>query len=102
MCNCTLLSSARQVFEAPHTGLAVALCYPTRVPRTFLIDTDTASDDGVALIMALRTPENVAGDERNVAVWSAALRTGRKIQVCWKIDAQRWKESLLSALGQRP
>jgi len=27
------------------------------VPRTFLIDTDTASDDAVALIMALRTPE---------------------------------------------
>lgn len=33
------------------------LCYATRVPRTFLIDTDTASDDAVALIMALRTPE---------------------------------------------
>ena len=28
----------------------------TRVPRTFLIDTDTASDDAVALIMALRAP----------------------------------------------
>ena len=30
------------------------VCYPTRVTRTFLIDTDTASDDAVALIMALR------------------------------------------------
>lgn len=29
----------------------------TRVPRTFLIDTDTASDDAVALIMALRAAE---------------------------------------------
>jgi len=29
----------------------------TRVMRTFLIDTDTASDDAVALIMALRAPE---------------------------------------------
>jgi purine nucleosidase len=28
----------------------------TPVPRTFLIDTDTASDDAVALIMALRAP----------------------------------------------
>lgn len=28
-----------------------------RVPRTFLIDTDTASDDAVALIMALRAPD---------------------------------------------
>lgn len=32
-------------------------CYPARVPRTFLIDTDTASDDAVALIMALRAPD---------------------------------------------
>ena len=29
----------------------------TPVPRTFLIDTDTASDDAVALIMALRAPD---------------------------------------------
>jgi purine nucleosidase len=29
----------------------------TRVSRTFLIDTDTASDDAVALIMALRAPD---------------------------------------------
>src|SRR5215475_1137018 len=28
-----------------------------RVPRTFLIDTDTASDDAVAIIMALRAPD---------------------------------------------
>jgi len=27
------------------------------VPRTSLIDTDTASDDAVALIMALRAPD---------------------------------------------
>jgi purine nucleosidase len=33
------------------------VCYATRVPRTFLIDTDTASDDAVALIMALRAPD---------------------------------------------
>ena len=28
-----------------------------QVPRAFLIDTDTASDDAVALIMALRAPD---------------------------------------------
>src|SRR5438132_367742 len=33
-----------------------AFCYPTRMPRAFLIDTDVASDDAVALIMALRAP----------------------------------------------
>ena len=27
------------------------------MPRPFLIDTDTASDDAVALIMALRSPD---------------------------------------------
>jgi purine nucleosidase len=32
------------------------VCYATRVNRTFLIDTDTASDDAVAIIMALRAP----------------------------------------------
>src|SRR5689334_19566505 len=32
------------------------------MPRTFLIDTDTASDDAVALVMALRAPDvRVAG-----------------------------------------
>jgi purine nucleosidase len=34
-----------------------AVCYPTRMARIFLIDTDTASDDAVALIMALRSPD---------------------------------------------
>ena len=32
-------------------------CYAEIVPRTFLIDTDTASDDAVALIMALNAPD---------------------------------------------
>jgi purine nucleosidase len=31
--------------------------YAVQVPRPFLIDTDTASDDAVALIMALRSPD---------------------------------------------
>jgi len=43
------------------------VCYPTRVPRAFLIDTDTASDDAVALIMALRAP-----DVRVVAITTVA------------------------------
>jgi purine nucleosidase len=41
--------------------------YSTRVPRPFLIDTDTASDDAVALIMALRAP-----DVRVVAITTVA------------------------------
>src|SRR6266481_4410383 len=43
------------------------LCYPSPVPRPFLIDTDTASDDAVALIMALRAP-----DVRVVAITTVA------------------------------
>jgi len=43
------------------------VCYPSRVPRAFLIDTDTASDDAVALIMALRAP-----DVRVVAITTVA------------------------------
>jgi len=38
-------------------GPGSLVCYPTPMSRTFLIDTDTASDDAVALIMALRAPE---------------------------------------------
>jgi len=37
------------------------------MPRPFLIDTDTASDDAVALIMALRAP-----DVRVVAITTVA------------------------------
>lgn len=41
--------------------------YSVRVTRAFLIDTDTASDDAVALIMALRAP-----DVRVVAITTVA------------------------------
>src|SRR6266436_8115778 len=33
------------------------VCYATRMPQASLIDTDVASDDAVALIMALRSPD---------------------------------------------
>jgi len=41
---------------------------------------------------------NVAGDERNHAVWAAVLKAGRKAKVCWTIDPKRWKKALFSAL----
>jgi purine nucleosidase len=56
------------------------------VPRTFLIDTDTASDDAVALIMALRAPEVrvaaitvVAG---NVPVHQATRNALYTVELC--------------------
>ena len=58
----------------------------TPVPRTFLIDTDTASDDAVALIMALRAPEVriaaitvVAG---NVEVQQATRNALYAVELC--------------------
>ena len=41
---------------------------------------------------------NVAGDERNRAVWAEALRKGSKSKICWTIDNRRWKEALFAAL----
>jgi purine nucleosidase len=56
------------------------------VPRPFLIDTDTASDDAVALIMALRAPDVdlraitiVAG---NVSVEQAARNALYTVELC--------------------
>src|ERR1700690_3561395 len=56
------------------------------MPRSFLIDTDTASDDAVALIMALRAPEvrvvaitTVAG---NVPVQQATRNALYTVELC--------------------
>ncbi len=53
MCNSTLLHRESQVTLVGLRRSAML----TAVPRTFLIDTDTASDDAVALLMALRAPD---------------------------------------------
>lgn len=41
---------------------------------------------------------DVAHDERNPAVWDAALGGGHKARVCWQIDSRRWTEALYRAL----
>src|SRR5262250_2734789 len=60
----------------------------TRMPRTFLIDTDTASDDAVAIIMALRAPNvrvvaitTVAG---NVPVDQSTRNALHTVELCEK------------------
>ena len=62
------------------------LWYATRVQRAFLIDTDTASDDAVALIMALRAPDvrvlaitTVAG---NVPVQQSTCNALYTVELC--------------------
>jgi inosine-uridine nucleoside N-ribohydrolase len=89
--------------------------------RPILIDTDTASDDAVALIIALRCRASkskrspplpatltrgmtvvdrldVAADPRNSAVWSEVMRRSEKAEVCWRIDVRGWKAELITAL----
>jgi purine nucleosidase len=52
------ISSGTRIDGWPSGSLCYAAPMPqTLRPRTFLIDTDTASDDAVALIMALRAPD---------------------------------------------
>jgi purine nucleosidase len=65
---------------------STVFCYSTRVLRTFLIDTDTASDDAVALIMALRAEDvhvaaitTVAG---NVGVAQATKNALYTVELC--------------------
>jgi purine nucleosidase len=58
------------------------------------VDVETQSEltRGMTVVDRL----NVADDERNRAVWLAALNL--KARVCWTIDNARWKESLYCAL----
>jgi purine nucleosidase len=60
------------------------------------VDVETQSEltRGMTVVDRL----NVAEDERNRQLWEAALRTGRKSKICWKLDIQRWKETLFTAL----
>ena len=59
------------------------------------VDVETQSEltRGMTVVDRL----NVADDERNQATWEPALH-GRKAKVCWRIDNQRWKKALYTAL----
>lgn len=41
---------------------------------------------------------NIAGNNRNRALWSEFLARGTKAKVCWTLDVKRWKDALYSAL----
>lgn len=43
---------------------------------------------------------NVAGNDRNKAVWALVLAKGVKTKVVWTIDNARWKQALFQALRQ--
>ena len=60
------------------------------------VDVEVASEltRGMSVVDRL----NVAGDERNRAVWSDVAERGNLTQVCWTIDVVRWKRALFTAL----
>jgi purine nucleosidase len=60
------------------------------------VDVETSSEltRGMTLVDRL----NVAGNERNRAVWAPLLSKGAKAKVDWTIDVARWKKALYSAL----
>ncbi|HVO61062.1 MAG TPA: nucleoside hydrolase [Terriglobales bacterium] len=60
------------------------------------VDIETSSDltRGMTVVDRL----NVAKDERNQTVWSAALANNRQSKICWTMDTKRWKAALFRAL----
>jgi len=60
------------------------------------VDVETSSE--LTLGMTVVDRLNVAGNERNRAVWAPILHQGRKAKVCWTIDNKRWKQALYAAL----
>jgi len=60
------------------------------------VDIETQSDltRGMTVVDRL----NVTDDDRNKLLWSAVRRRGQRANVCWTIEARRWKEALFCAL----
>ena len=60
------------------------------------VDVETSSE--LTLGMTVVDRLNVAGNDRNRAVWAPILAENRKAKVYWSIDNRRWKQALYSAL----
>jgi purine nucleosidase len=58
------------------------------------VETESELTRGMTVVDRL----NVAGDERNRAVWAAQIASGRKAKIVWTIDNGRWKEELFARL----
>ena len=61
-----------------------------------LVDVETSSELTCGMTVVDRL--NVAGNDRNKAVWGSVVARGKKAKVYWSIDNGRWKKALLSAL----
>jgi purine nucleosidase len=84
------------------------ICLPDPVAMSLALDPSIATDVSDHYVdaeidseltrgMTLVDRLNVAGDERNKAVWGPVL-SGRKTRVYWTIDNWRWKQALDAAL----
>ena len=60
------------------------------------VDVEVASEltRGMTVVDRL----NVAGDERNRALWAPVLGREPNVDVCWTLDVARWKDALRGAL----
>lgn len=60
------------------------------------VDIETSSEltRGMTVLDRL----NVAGNDRNKAVWLQALEKGVKAKVVWTMDSARWKQALFNSL----
>jgi inosine-uridine nucleoside N-ribohydrolase len=78
-------------------AMAIALD-PTIVTKQseHYVDVETSSD--LTLGMTVVDRLNVAGNERNRAVWAPILKQGKRAKVDWSIDNQRWKKALYATL----
>jgi len=63
---------------------------------THYVDIETHSEltRGMTVVDQL----NIAGDDRNRAVWHHAIERGAKVKICWAMDGGRWKQLLYSLL----
>ncbi len=61
------------------------------------LDIETSSEltRGMTVVDRL----NIAGNDRNRAIWKLSLDRGRKARICWTIDVPRWKQALYAALA---
>ncbi len=100
-------SHARKAYKV-QTG-EDGICLPDPVAMSIALDPSIGTDWSEHFVEVETQSEltrgmtvvdrlNVAADERNRAVWAAALEKNGKAKVCWTIDNRRWKEALFSAL----
>jgi purine nucleosidase len=100
-------SHARQAYKV-QTG-EDGICLPDPVAMSIALDpsvgtewsehyVDVETQSEMTRGMTVVDRLNVAGDDRNRAVWTPVMRAGRRTKVCWSIDTERWKNSLYSAL----